>query len=274
MAIVAVGKDKDFDKPLTALDYAGGKVTDVDITILTKKPTPGGAAGARAAAPASPAAIEQARPVLMRVIQFMGGMDKLKALKDIDSKAKAKLNSPQGEIEMDLHIVTVLPDTIRTDIHLPFGDLGDFFDGKNGWTIPFGGSPTDLTEAQKAERRESNARQLPNLLALAGTPAVSYEKKDGDNDVLLFNISGGSPVHLTIDPKGQVVKRAYRGTTPISPAPGEVEETFGDYRDVGGVKLAFKTSASFNGQKYMDVEVTEQKANTNPDLSKLAAKPK
>jgi hypothetical protein len=156
---------------------------------------------------------------------------------------------------------------------MQFGDIGSFFDGKNGWSLQPGGSPTDMTESQKADAREGNARQLPNLLALALTPGVvSYEKKDGDNDVLLFNIPGGSPVHLTIDPKGQVVKRAFHGTTPAGA--GDVVETLGDYRDVGGVKLAFKSSASVNGQKYMEVEITEQKANTNPDLSKLAAKPK
>ena len=273
LAIVAVGKDKDFDKPLTALNYAGGKVTDVDITIPTTKPVPGAAAGARpgAAAPVTESAINQAKPVLMRAITFMGGMEKIKALKDLDSKAKAKLNSPQGEIELELHIVTILPDIIRQDVHLPFGDLGSFFDGKGGWTIPFGGGPTDMTEANKNDAREANFRQLPNLLGLVGSPVVSYEKKDGENDVLLFT-SGASAVHLTIDPKGQVVKRAYRGTTPLGP--GEVEETFGDFRDVAGVKLAFKTAASLNGQKYMDVEITEQKANTSPDVSKLAAKPK
>jgi zinc protease len=273
LAIVAVGKDTAFDKPLTALDYAGGKVTDVDVTILTKKPAPAAAAGGArpAVAPPSEAAINQAKPVLMRAIQYMGGMEKIKGLKDVDSKAKAKLNSPQGEIEMELHIITVLPDTIRQDVHLPFGDLGSFFDGKNGWTIPFGGGPTDMTEQNKSDARESNLRQLPNLLGLVGSPVVSYEKKDGDNDVLLFTL-GSSQVHLTIDPKGQVVKRSYRGTTPLGP--GEVEETFADYRDVGGVKLAFKSSASLNGQKYMDVEITEQKANTSPDVAKLAAKPK
>jgi zinc protease len=269
LAIVAVGKDTAFDKPLTALEYAGGKITDVDVTILSKKPAPGGA-GARAAA-ASPAAIEQAKPVLMRAIQFMGGPEKIKALKDVDSKAKAKLNSPQGEIEMDLHIVTVLPNTARTDIHLPFGDLANFFDGTNGWTIPFGGGPTDMTDAQKNEAREGNLRQIPNLLALVGNPVVSYEKKEGDNDVLLFTF-GGTQIHLTIDPKGQVVKRSYHGTTPLGP--GEVDETFADYRDVGGIKMSYKTAASLNGQKYMDVEILEHKINTSPDLAKLAAKPK
>jgi zinc protease len=272
LAIVAVGKDTAFDKPLTALEYAGGKITDVDVTILSKKPAPGGAAAGARAAAASPAAIEQAKPVLMRAIQFMGGMEKIKALKDVESKAKAKLNLPQGEIELELHAVSVLPGTVRNDIHTQFGDLGNFFDGTNGWTIPFGGGPTDMTEAQKAEARESNLRQLPSLLGLVGNPVVSYEKKDGDNDVLLFTI-GGTQTHLTIDPKGQVVKRSYHGTVQ-GMGSGEIEETFADYRDVGGVKMSYKTTASMNGQKYMDVEILEHKINTNPDLAKLAAKPK
>jgi zinc protease len=277
LAIVAVGKDKDFDKPLTALNYAGGKVTDVDITVHDTKPAAGGAGaagGARAAAAGAPneAAVNQAKPVLMRAIQFVGGAEKLKALKDVDSKAKAKLNSPQGEIELELHTIAILPGTVRSDIHLPFGDLGSFFDGNTGWQIPFGGGPTDMNDAQKNDAREANFRQLPNLLNLVGNPTVSYEKKDGDNDVLLFTIGGATQVHLYIDPTGQVVKRTYRGTTPLGP--GEVTETFADYREVSGVKMAFKTTASLNGQKYLEAEITEAKANTNPDPAKLAAKPK
>ena len=274
LAIVAVGKDKDFDKPLTALEYAGGKVTDVDITIHAAKPAPATAAGGArpgAGAPPSEAAISQAKPVLLRAIQFMGGMEKIKALKDLDTKAKAKLNSPQGEIEMELHTVAILPGTVRTDIHLPFGDLGSFFDGTNGWSIPFGGAPTDMTEQQKNDAREGNFRQLPNLLGLVGNPVVSYEKKDGDNDVLLFTI-GGTQIHLCVNPSGEVVKRAYRGNTPLGP--GEVEETLSDYREVSGVKVPFKTAVSLNGQKYLEGEVTEAKANSNPDPAKMAEKPK
>jgi len=275
LAIVAVGKDTAFDKPLTALDYAGGKVTDVDVTIHATKPAPATAAGGGArpaGAPPSEASINQAKPVLMRALQFIGGMDKIKTLKDLDTKAKAKINSPQGEIELELHTVVIFPGTVRSDIHLPFGDLGNFFDGANGWTIPFGGSPTDMTQQEKNDARESNLRQLPNLIALVGNPVVSYEKKDGDNDVLLFTF-GSSQVRLSIDPAGQVVKRSYRGNAP-GMGPGDMEDTLSDYREVGGVKMPFKTTGSVNGQKYLEAEITEAKANTNPDPAKLAAKPK
>ncbi len=270
LAIVVVGKDKDFDKPLTALNYAGGHVNDVDITIATTKPTPGGGRGGAAKPAASTASLEQARPVIMRVLQYEGGIEKIRALKDVDMKAKAQLSTPQGDIELEVHQVNVFPDVSRSDIHLPFGDFGNFFDGKTGWALGMGGI-TDLTDAQKSDARESNFRTLPNLLSGVGNPTISYEKKDGANDVLLVT-SGTMQVHLTVDPQGAVVKRAYHGTTPLGP--GDVEETLGDYRDVNGVKLPFKTSASLNGQKYIDVTVSEQKANTSPDVKKLAEKPK
>ncbi len=60
LAVLAVGRDKDFDKPLDKLAYAGGRVNTIDITIPDKKPGTAVAAGA----PASPAALERGKAIL------------------------------------------------------------------------------------------------------------------------------------------------------------------------------------------------------------------
>lgn len=140
-----------------------------------------------------------------------------------------------------------------------------FFDGTNGWRIA-GGRPTDMTELQKKGVREEMFNELPNLFSLSGNPTVIYDGKSGGNDVLLFGL-GDLSVRLHIDSTGQVVKLAYHGTT------GDIDETFSDYREVGGVKMAYKISVIRNGQKSFDAQVTEARANTNPDLERLAQKP-
>ena len=97
------------------------------------------------------------------------------------------------------------------------------------------------------------------------------EKKDGQNDVLLFTLADYQ-VRLHVSPAGEVLKRAYRSTSGLFQ--GDIEESFSDFREVGGVRVAHKISATLNGTKYQEAEVVEAKANTNPDLAKLAEKPK
>ena len=148
--------------------------------------------------------------------------------------------------------------------------LANFFDGNNGWQQSPQGL-ADLNDAAKKAAREGVFRLLPNMLGLVGNPTVILEKKDGQNDVLLFTLNDYQ-VRLHISPAGEVVKRAYRSTSGFFQ--GDIEESFTDFKDLGGVKAAYKVSATLNGQKFQDAEMVEAKANTNPDKAKLAEKPK
>jgi hypothetical protein len=54
---------------------------------------------------------------------------------------------------------------------------------------------------------------------------------------------------------------------------GDIEETLSDYREISGVKMPYRLSLTRNGQQYLDAQITEAKANTNPSLERLAQKP-
>ena len=213
---------------------------------------------------------DQAKPVLDRAIQFVGGTENIRALKDIEIRVQGTTNWPQGTFELQAHSIIVYPGITRYEVKQSLGkrvqEVSTFFDGTNGWRIT-GGSPTNMNEAQKKEAREQVFHELPNLLGLIGSPTVTYEGKSDGNDVLLFRL-GDASVRLHIDPTGEVVKLAYHGTT------GDIEDTLSDYREVGGVKIAYKISATRNGQKYLDAQITEATANTNPGLEKLVQKPR
>jgi zinc protease len=279
LGVLVVGKDTDFDKPLTTLAYAGGQVKTVDVAIHETKPAaaasagpgPGGRPGAGAGGGGQGAGAGAALQVIGRALKFFGGMDNIKAVKDLDTKGKLSVSTPQGEFDLEVHAVAVLPAIVRTDIDSPFGQIANYFDGTNGWGMAPGQSPTDLPEEQKKDAREGNFHQLLNLLSGYGSPSVVLEKKDGDNDVLLVT-QGEMTMRVAVDPAGKVVKRTYHVSGPLGT--GEAEETISDYRAVGGIQYPFKTVITLNGQKYLDITLTEVKTNTSPDLAKLAEKPK
>lgn len=266
LVILAVGRDKDFDKPLGQIAHAGGKVNVVDISIPTTKP--GTEAVARAA---DPAALARGQAILAAAQKFAGGLEKLRAVKDIESTAKASFTTPQGNIEVSLRVVFVVPNTLRSEAALPFGTMVNFFDGNNGWSQPPGApSAKDMNESQKGDARGQLFRNLHNLLMGAGDPTVEFEKREGETDVLLIS-SGNVSTRLYVDSSGKVIRQAYQGNTPLGP--GNVDQIYSDYREVSGIQMPHKSVVSLNGQKFMESETTEVKINTGADPAKLGKKP-
>jgi zinc protease len=265
LAILAVGKDKDFDKPLDKLAGYGPFAT-VDIAIPDKKPAPPGSP-----APSAPAAaVERGRQVLARAIQAAGGAERIRAVRDVEFRAKATLYAPQGELGLDIRDITVLPSTTRQEIETPFGLIINFFDGSNGWAQNPGGLQ-DLNDQQKTNFRQAFFRQNYHLLSGAPGLSVVFERRDGENDVVLVT-RGDDSVRLFVDSAGRIVKKAYRGQTLAGPA--DLEDTLSDFREVSGVQVPFKSVITANGQKYLEAAVSELKINTGVDPAKLGEKPK
>jgi hypothetical protein len=215
-------------------------------------------------------ASDQAKSVVFRAAQFVGGPDNIRGLRDLELRGQEIQYSPQGAIHMQIHVTVVYPSITRYDIKYSLGkksqEVSVFFDGTTGWQIT-NGRPTEVNEARKKELRASMFRELPNLLGLIGNPTVSYQGKSGTNDVLIFGL-GDLSVRAHIDSTGQVVKLAYQGPT------GDIEETLSDYHEVGGVKMPHKISMTRNGQKYLEAQITEATANATPSLETLAQRPR
>jgi len=217
-----------------------------------------------------PAALEKGRAVLAAAQKFAGGLERLRALKDIETRFKANANTPQGLVDLSGHSVTVFPSVSRSEVATPFGDIINFFDGLNGWSQPPGGGAKELSESQKKESRLQLFRNLQNLLRNEGDSRVVWEKREGDNDVLLISRDDAA-VRLYVDGSGKLTKAAYRGST--FAGAGDVEQTYSDYRDVSGLQLAHKLVMTLDGQKILEAEVTEIKINTCADPARLGQKP-
>ncbi|HEX7832986.1 MAG TPA: pitrilysin family protein, partial [Thermoanaerobaculia bacterium] len=113
LAILVVGKEADFEKPLSSL----GSVTKVDIAIPELAPA-GGANKPAAATSSNPAGTA----LLNKVRDFMGGaaVDAVQAVRITGSR---KMNTPQGEMEAESVALIQYPNSLRMELTLPMGQI-------------------------------------------------------------------------------------------------------------------------------------------------------
>ena len=257
--ILAVGKSGDFDKPLSTL----GEVTELDITIpvAASEPVPEAAASD----------VEKAQAILEQVIEAYGGLDALKSVQTVTSRADLQMNTPGGIMSMDMKQSYVLPDKQHVDMTIAgLGmEIQQVFDGQTGWTVtPQGTIP--LQGSQIDELKSVFFRELVVLLTRLPSGELSFQHVgsetvgDKATDVILVHDEAGNSVKLFVEPETHnVVKKSYQTLTEEGPAVGE--ELIDDFREVDGVRFGFHVVAYRNSEKFMEFQIKEIKINETVD---------
>lgn len=259
LAILVMGKEQDFDQPLSAL----GPVAMIDITIPGPK--------SEAVAAATPESRKRGRDIMSRVLQAAGG-EAVRAIRDYTETSNVTASTPQGEFTIALETIRKLPHKSLAKMRLPFGEVMMAFDGQQGWMRGPQGEQ-ELPEAQKKEALEDAYRETVYLLQnfdheWLDVQALDPVEVDGNklDVVLLTDRATDYAVKLFVDPgSGLLVKKAYVGG--VMGAPGNVEETYSDYRELNGVKWPFKVIVHKDGKKVMKGVLTEVKINTGVEDS-------
>lgn len=257
LVVLAVGRDQDFDKPLAEL----GQPNLIDITIPQPKVV---------VAAADPASLQRGHAVLENMVNAMGGAERIRGLKDMTIEATAVFKTPQGELKVTSTSYLVLPNKIRQEATLPFGQLITVFDGTRSWMkTPQG--VRDMPETQQNEMVQQNTRNSLVALqdALASKRTVSFlESAEVDGkpaDVVQFSDAAGNVFRMYADAvTGRPVKKAYKGSSPMV-GPVDVEELYSDYHDVEGYSLPFKIVLIQNGRTFAEIDISSYQLNKAPD---------
>jgi zinc protease len=266
LAILVVGKAADFDRPLSSF----GKVTTVDITIPT-----GAADKNAAAAPASAGAKEAGRALFAKVVEGLGGAQKVAAAKDLLVKGKATVRTPQGEMALGITQVTVLPDRIHQEIQAPFGQITTVLSPQAAFMAGPQGNQ-DLPASAREELAKELLRAPLVLAQRASDPkldvAAAGKEKVGDVEAAILDVSyGGAATRWFVDPAtGRILRSSYTATGAQGPATRVTD--YSDYRSVDGLFFSFRQESSFNGEKAQSMTVEDVKVNTSPD-PKIFEKP-
>lgn len=266
LAILVVGKAADFDRPLSSF----GKVTTVDITIPT------GSADKKASARSAPSGAKDAgRALFAKVVEGLGGAQKVNAVKDVRFKGQATLKTPQGEMALGLTVTTVFPDRIYQEIHAPFGDITTVLSPDAAFMAGPQGSQ-DLPASAREEQAKDLSRLQLLLAQRANDPKLDVvaagSEKIGGVDAALLDVSyGGVATRWFVDPlTGRILRASYTATGPQGPAARVTD--YSDFRTVDGLVFAFKHEMTVNGEKAQSMTIEEVKVNTSPDL-KVFQKP-
>jgi zinc protease len=257
--IVAVGNPQQFGTPLATL---GLPVTSLDLTIPDPESVKAGAP-----AKADSASLEAGKKMLQRMQQAVGGADKLAAIQDVSETRDLIM---EGGTKIEQVNLWAAPGQFRQESQLPFGKVIVYSDGKSGWmSTPQGLRP--LPEAQLKQVREELFRDYFRLLLSDRMPerAVNSPRRG----VIEISDKEGDSVQLFVDENtGLPSKEVYRSEGPMGP-PADMEATFENFADAGGIQAPKKITVNRGGTKYAEINITGYKLNSGIKAEELSKKP-
>ena len=254
-ALLVVGKDKEFDKPLSTL----GTVTPIDVTIPE--------AGARPAS-AAPAPSNAAGTSLLRKVQdFVGGKAAIDAVQAVRATGSMNVRTPQGPMDIDVDQLTRYPDSHRNIMKTPMGEMTMVSTSEGAFMITPNGTQ-DLPASQRAGMQNESRQDLLTVLKNPEnyTFNVTGSEKIGDIDAQVLEINtGGSTFKWYIDPAtGRILRKVAQGRM------GEQVTDYMEWKKFGGVNLPVAFSVTSGGQPAGGGKLTTVEINPPVDPNAFA----
>ncbi|MEO8846199.1 MAG: insulinase family protein [Kofleriaceae bacterium] len=245
--IVMVGDAKDLEPQLKKEGWRYEKVSFTD-TITAEPVVPVG--------PADPKALAAAHQALTEALVAKGGRAKIAGIKTLHMLATGTTTIQTQSLPVEIERELVLPDKMRIDATIAKQlKVTVSVDGAKGWEVapdPKTGKSAivDLAGNDMAAAQFEAWREAELILVKANDPAAKIvplpdDKLDGKDQsvVQLASPFGTLAVRLYIDKKTKMITRmdyTDAGQTEI--------DDFSDYRDVAGIKVAYKRNSTATGR--------------------------
>lgn len=230
-------------------------VMSADMTSMPREAAP-------AAPPANAPTVDQ---IIDKWVQASGGAD---AINKITSRVETgKIIAGNGT--QNVEIFAKAPNKRISIVHTPRGDSPTAFDGNGGW-MGGGTNVRDMTAQESAGARMDAVLHFPTEVkqTLTRLRATRPDKVDGKE---MYTVAGsatdGLIVRLYFDEDSGLLARMVRYTpTPLGRMPVQVD--YSDYRDVNGVKIAYKWTLA-RPQGRFTIQLDDVKQNVPVDDSKF-----
>ncbi|HEV3484251.1 MAG TPA: pitrilysin family protein, partial [Vicinamibacterales bacterium] len=254
LAVLVVGNEKDFERPLNTL----GTVTPIDITI----PEPGGAQQQREAPAAGSNA--EGTALVNKVAEFVGGRAAVGAVNAMQRTAQTTLVTPQGAMQMDITVLTQLPQSTRVVMNTPMGTMSRVITPTGAFMIGPDGSAQDLPASQREGTLSDLKGDMIAVLKNIDNPKYTFNatgtEKVGDVQARIVEINAdGSSVKWHVDPgTGRLLRTVTRASAPV---PGEVVTEYTEWKKFGNLNLPAAQVVTRNGEKIAEMKVTNIEVN-------------
>ncbi|MBP8273208.1 MAG: insulinase family protein [Acidobacteria bacterium] len=202
--------------------------------------------------------------IVEKVAEAKGGVASLRALKTLDVSANVTISGAGAPVKMQTRNLVAYPDKFRVEAESPDGKLVQVYAGSQAWLETPAGTMDADAEA-RTDYQLSAARDLVPLLinAIDGKVRVSRlpdESVAGDSlTVLQFSLDAGGPLVMLVDQKTFDV-RGVRYPTDLAPNSPQAAEFFEDYREVSGLRVAFRARVERDGVM-IDRQITSARMN-------------
>jgi zinc protease len=251
LSIVLVGDASKFEKQLAGAGFDQFEkisVNDLDLSSPTLRRQRAGAgrlvpAGFQTGTSRQAAAIaDDARTLIDRAVRAKGGIERLKTIRTVQAVTDTVIDMQGKKVTVPTTIRVRYPGAFRVDSDTPAGRLTQVFDSGTFWVQDARGASVAPPGAAESMRGNVQRDSIALLLALADGRVKARRGSDVTIEgralpSLDVDIKPGGPLSLLFDPTtGLLLRQRYPAG---SPAGGDVEETFADYRDVEGLKVAF-----------------------------------
>ncbi|HET7226147.1 MAG TPA: pitrilysin family protein [Candidatus Eisenbacteria bacterium] len=255
LVAIVVGKEKDFDKPLTG---AGLPLERVDIAI---PPPPSKVQVGEA----TPEAKQQADAWLAKAVAKAGGSKAWRQVKAVEVEQKSTVSIQGQQLEMQGAMTWEFPDR-RLDVQkLPMGEMRQGLDGAAGWRSMMGqiADQPELAARTKAEYERSlfHVFAHPDELTLQ---AMAPQTVDGVKyDVAFVKSDDVKDWMLWFAPDGTLARMQFSAQGPAGPEQQTV--IYADWKPEGAIVYPHHVKLEANGATRMDSQVT--KVAVNPSLT-------
>jgi zinc protease len=270
VSVLVVGKEKDFDKPLSTL----GAVTPIDITIPEPgaKPAVAGAGATAGAAAAKPAASSAEGIALAKKIQsFVGGKAKIDAVQATHSTGSMQAQTPQGPMDIEFDSTVKYPDSSRRIMKTPMGEMTMVTTADGAFmSSPMGSQ--DMPGSQRTMMRNESRADIIAVLKNIDNPkyvfTIAGSEKVGTIDAKILTVDAdGTAVKWLVDPSsGKILRRVAQ-----SPR-GEAITEYTDWKTFDGLTLPVAFTTTTNGQPSGSGKLTTMEINPTID-PKIFEKP-
>lgn len=265
VSVLVVGKEKDFDKPLSTL----GNVTPIDITIPEAGAKPAVVGAATEAKPAASSA--EGLALVRKVSDFVGGKAKIDAVQATHTVGSMQAQTPQGPMDIEVDSVVKYPDFSHRVMKTPVGEMTMVMTPDAAFMMGPMGSQ-DMPGSQRDSMRNEARADIISVLKNTDNAKYSFtiagtEKAGGvDAQILAINADGTALKWLVDPTTGKILHR-------VSQSPrGEQVTEYTEWKASGGINLPSAFTASTNGQPSGSGKLTTLEINPTVD-PKMFEKP-
>jgi len=178
-------------------------------------------------------------------------------VKDITQTGDYQAEAASGGLKAKQSNVWMAPNSFRQQSQLPFGMVIAYYDGTMGGLLQ-GQNRTPLGGPQLKQIQGEAFRSWVPLLLSDRDPGRTVNFV-GDNTIEITD-KKGNQARLQVDESGLPRKLIYQ-MAPLQGKPLTIENSFGELKEVEGIKLPFQITIAQDGRKAAEMTVQDYKLN-------------